>query len=107
MRFAIKMVCGLGEANAHFAEYIINKLTNSWNDAPNLSAKLDTPIGANPWSEALMAVAGVGWQPSARKLGRWLAANQDIIDEGLVIRGKEDKHSGYSVWWIDEAGFQD
>jgi hypothetical protein len=80
---AIKTVCGIGKVNAHFTEYIINAIVDPLknNPAPDLKARLDDPVGlsenAKAWREALMAVAGVGWQPSARKFGRWLSANQD------------------------------
>jgi len=107
MRFAIKAVCGLGETNAHFAEYIINAIINPFSNAPDLKAKLDTPIGlsesAKAWREVLMAVAGVGWEPSPKKLGQWLNKNRDIIDDGLVIRGKLDPHTAMNVWWVEES----
>jgi putative DNA primase/helicase len=94
MRMAIRTMCGTGEANAHFAEYIINKLTDV----------LHTPTGSSEaWSEALMAVAGVGWKPSPKRLGQWFNTNRDVIDDGLVIRGKLDPHTAMNVWWVEEG----
>jgi putative DNA primase/helicase len=107
MRFAIKTVCGVGEPNAHFAEYIINAIIDPFSNAPDLKAKLDTPIGlsenAKAWREVLMTVAGVSWEPSPKKLGQWFNKNKDIIDDGLVIRGKLDPHTAMNVWWVEEG----
>jgi putative DNA primase/helicase len=107
IRFAIKSVCGLGEPNAHFAEYIINTITDPFKNAPDLKAKLSIPLelseSAKAWSEALMAVAGVGWEPSAKKLGQWFNKNKDVIDDGLVIRGRLDGHTAMNVWWVEQV----
>jgi putative DNA primase/helicase len=106
MRMAIKTVCGTGEANAHFAEYIINELADPMKNHPYdpkaiLSARLSDDV--KPWTEALLAVAGVGREPTAKKLGQWFGSNRDIIDDGLVIRGRENKHLKMNEWWVDEA----
>jgi putative DNA primase/helicase len=103
MRVAIKTVCGTGEKNARFAEAIINELTNPWKNAHDLKARLDAPLepAGAAWNEVLMAVAGVGKEPSAKRLGRWFGSKQDVIDGGLVIRGKRDGHTDMNVWWVD------
>jgi hypothetical protein len=106
IRLAIKTLCGVGESNAHFAEYIINAIVDPIKNVPNpdLQTKLDDKLGlsesAKAWREALMAVAGVGKEPSPKRFGHWLNKNRDIIDDGLVIRGKVDGHTQYSVWWV-------
>jgi hypothetical protein len=107
IRMAIKTVCGVGGANAKFADAIIDELTNPWRHAHDLKARLDAsvePPGA-AWREVLMAVAGVGEEPSSRRLGHWFSAHQNFIDEGLVIRGRVNAHLKMNEWWVDEVGY--
>jgi putative DNA primase/helicase len=109
IRFAIKTLCGTGETNAHFADYIINAIADPFKNAPDLKTRLSIPIelseSAKAWREALMAVAGVGKEPSAKRLGQWFTKVKDVIDDGLVVRGKRNAHTDSNVWWVEEVGY--
>jgi hypothetical protein len=95
MRMAMKNLCGLGEANAHFAEHIVNQIDTNG----SMCIKPEVWQSAKAWREVLMAVVGVGNETSwSRRLGHWLLKHKDVPDDGLVIRGKEDKHTATNVW---------
>jgi hypothetical protein len=90
---------GVGEANAHFAKYIIDQIDTNG----SMCIKPDVWQAAKAWREVLMAVAGVGKEASAKKLGQWFNKNRDIIDDGLVIRGRLDAHTAMNVWWVEDV----
>jgi hypothetical protein len=51
-----------------------------------------------------MAIVSVGNEATwPRRLGHWFNKVRDVPDDGLVIRGKEDKHTAMNVWWVEEV----
>jgi hypothetical protein len=100
MRMAMEYLCGLGEANAHFAEHIVNQIDTNG----NMCIKPEVWQRARAWREVLMAVVAGGKEETwSKRLGHWLLKYKDVPDDGLVIRGKVDSHTATNVWWVEKV----
>jgi putative DNA primase/helicase len=104
MRLAMKALIGVGKSYAKSCQYIIDEITNPHRHVQGAKEVLRLDASkADAWREALMAVAGVGQIPQAKRLGQWFAVTKDIIEDGLVIRGELSAHAGSHVWWVEEC----